>query len=295
MIEYDRTSWWRTCFALRGTVLPHILWRVGLLTGFSLVLCLIDIDVLEPFHMPLPTLDPLGHTVLGVAVGMLIVFRTNTSYNRFWEARSHWGMIVNTSRNLARAGAVYAGPAGDLARLIAAYALAVKEFLRGGRDLTELRPLVPGRLLERAASAPNPPVILARALSEWIATRQAEGRLDPMQTARMEGLVATLTDAQGACEKILKTPLPFVYAAIIKQVLLLYLASLPLVLVDRLGFAAPLMVAAIGLGMLGIEEAGVEIEDPFGTGPNQLALDQICATIARDTASLAADPDGKLP
>jgi putative membrane protein len=188
---------------------------------------------------------------------------------------------------------VYGAPAGELARLITAYVSALKEHLRGNGDLSALRSLVPGRLLADVAAAGNPPALLARAMSEWIAGRLAEGRFDTIQAARLEGLVATLTDAQGGCEKILRTPMPFVYAALIKQVLLLYLASLPFVLVGRMDFAAPLTVAGVSLGMLGIEEAGVEMEDPFGTGPNQLPLDRICETIARDTAALTAGPDGK--
>jgi ion channel-forming bestrophin family protein len=276
-------------------VLPHVIGRVGLLTGFCLILCFLNDYVLRRYDEELLQLNELGHSVMGVALGMLIVFRTNTSYSRFWEARSHWGMIVNTSRNLVRAGAVYAPPAGDLARLVTAYAYALKEYLRGGRDLSELRPLVPGRLMEQLTGAGNPPVQIARVISDWVAGRQAQGRLDAMQAARMEGLVATLTDSQGGCEKILRTPLPFVYTALIKEVLLLYLATLPWVLVSKLGFAAPLAVAGISLGLLGIEEAGVEIEDPFGSGPNHLALDRICETIAKDTAALAADADGKLP
>jgi ion channel-forming bestrophin family protein len=295
LIEYDRTSWWRTCFAIHGTALPNVLGRVGLLTGFCLLLCLLNEDVLRRVGTPLPALDQLGHTVLGVSLGMLIVFRTNTSYGRFWEARSHWGTLVNTSRNLARGGAVYAGPAGELSRLISAYVIALKDYLRGVNDPSALRQLIPGHLLATASAASNPPTILARAMSEWIASRLAEGRLDTMQAARLEGLVATLTDAQGGCEKILRTPLPFVYAALIKQVLLLYLASLPFVLVDKMGFAAPIAVAGVALGMLGIEEAGVEIEDPFGTGPNHLPLDRICETIARDVAALVSEPDGTQP
>lgn len=291
MIDYDRTSWWRTCFALHGTALPHVLGRVGLLTGFCLLLCFLNEYVLQNVGTPLFALDQLGHTVMGVSLGMFIVFRTNTSYARFWEARSHWGSLVNTSRNLARAGAVYAGPAGELSRLIAAYVIALKEFLRGQKDLSGLRQFVPGKLFATASTAGNPATILARAMSEWIAGRLAEGRLDTMQAARLEGLVASLTDAQGGCEKILRTPMPFVYAALIKQVLLLYLGSLPFVLVGKMGFAAPLVVAGVSLGMLGIEEAGVEIEDPFGAGPNHLPLDRLCEMIARDTAALTADPD----
>jgi putative membrane protein len=293
VIDYDRSSWWGTCFAIRGTVLLHILGRVGLLTGFCLSLSLFDTFVLKPNDIVMFNLDPIGHSVLGMVLGMFLVFRTNTAYARFWEARSHWGAIVNASRNLARAGAVYGGPAGELSRLLTAYVFALKEHLRGTGDHSALRSFVPGRLLAEVTGAGNPPALLARAMSEWIAERLAEGRFDTIQASRLEGYLAALTDAQGGCEKILKTPMPFVYAALIKQVLFLYLGSLPFVLVGKMDFAAPLSVAGISLGMLGIEEAGVEMEDPFGTGPNQLPLDRICENIARDVAALTAEPDGK--
>ncbi len=292
MIDYDRTSWWRTCFSWQGTTLPHVLPRAGFLTAWCLALYLLDELVLRPADSPLPGLDPTGHTVLGVALSMLIVFRTNSSYGRFWEARSHWGMIVNTSRNLVRMGAAYAGPADDLARLVTAYVLLLKEQLRDHRDLEGVRHLLPGRVLERLVKASNPAQVLAAFLSEWVATRLAEGRLDAIQAGRMEALVGVLVDQQGGCEKIRRTPLPFVYAALIKQILLIYLATLPFVLVQKMHFMAPLVLLGVSLGMLGIEEAGVEIEDPFGLDPNHLPLEQICTTIARDSADLAA-PDVK--
>ena len=97
MIEYDRFSATKLVFAFTGTVLPRVLGRVGILTGFTLALCFLDIDVLERYGYPLPALDPLGHSVLGVAMSMLIVFRTNSSNNRYWDGRSHWGMILNSS------------------------------------------------------------------------------------------------------------------------------------------------------------------------------------------------------
>lgn len=288
MIDYQPTNWWRTAFALHGTVLPAVLGRVGLLTGFSLALYLLAEFVLQPADLPLPALDPLGHTVLGAALGLLIVFRTNTAYGRFWEARSHWGAIVNNSRNLVRMASAYAGPCDDLARTVSAYVLAVKDGLRRQQpDLGGLRPLVPGRILGRLARANNPASLLALSLSEWVAARQAEGRLDSYQATRLEALVGGLVDAQGGCEKINRTPVPFVYAALIKQVLLVYLATLPFVLVPKMGLVAPLVVAGVALGMLGIEEAGVEIEAPFGLEPNNLALERICENIARDTADLA--------
>jgi ion channel-forming bestrophin family protein len=286
VIDYELSAWWRTCFSFFGTVLPRILGRVGLLTGFSLSLVLLDEYVLKP-QRELPALDQLGHSVLGVALGLLIVFRTNTSYNRFWEARSCWGMLLNCARNLVREAAVFAGPADDLARLVAAYVVAIRENLRGNRDLTPLRALVSGRVLDELKQVNNPPSHLAKLMSEWVKTRLAERRIDTYQAMQLERIICTMVDSQGACEKIRKTPLPFVYAALIKQILFLYLGTLPFVLVNKMGFAAPLVVSVVGLGILGIEEAGVEIEDPFGLDPNDLPLEAICETIARDTADLA--------
>jgi putative membrane protein len=286
VIEYDRTRWFRLTFAFWGTVLPRILGPVGLLTGFCLLLCLFDNLVLQPNENELPEMDSLGHAVLGGALSLLIVFRTNTSNQRYWESRSHWGMIVNTCRNLARMGATYAAPADELARLLTAYVVALKENLRGTREWGLLRPLLPGRVFEQVVAAKNPPAMLARSLSEWVQHRLSEGKLDTRQAMEMEVLICVLVDQQGGCEKIQRTPLPFVYAALIKQLMFLYLYSLPFVLVPKLGYAAPIVVTVVGLGMLGIEEAGVEIENPFGMDANNLPLERLCETIAGDVKDL---------
>jgi putative membrane protein len=283
VITYDRTSWWRTVFTFHGTVLPAVLGRVGLLTAFCLALCLLDNYLLEKIGYPLPALDQLGHAVLGTALGMLIVFRTNSSNSRYWDGRAHWGAIVNGSRNLTRLAATYATPAEPVANLITAYAVSIREHLRGNRKFEGLTKLIPAELVEEMGHANNPPLVIAVALSRWINSRRMEGRIDNWQAMTMEGVLNSLVDNQGACERIQRTPLPFVYAALIKQILLLYLASLPFVLVAKMGFAAPLVVAVVSFGMLGIEEAGIEIEDPFDIDPNGVPLEQICATIAHDT------------
>src|SRR2546426_413879 len=116
MINYDPKSWVRVTFSLRGTVLPRVIGRVALVAGLSAAVWLLaDVEpraaaLFKPFK-------PLGHTLIGVALGLLIVFRNNCSYDRYWEGRKLWGAIVNTSRNLARGAAAYAGDARDLAEL----------------------------------------------------------------------------------------------------------------------------------------------------------------------------------
>jgi len=221
----------------------------------------------------------------------LIVFRTNASNNRYWDARAFWGALTNGSRNLARLGATYAPPAEPLANLIIAYVVSVRETLRGKRPPPALSDLISAELAKRMAVANNPPTIAAAAISRWIDGCRQEGRIDTYRAMIMEQVLNGMVDAQGGCERIQRTPLPFVYATLIKQILLVYLGTLPFILVAKMGFAAPLVVAVVSFGMLGIEEAGIEIEVPFGTDANSLPLDQICATIARDTAALCvSDP-----
>ncbi len=264
-----------------------MLGRVGILTALSLGLCILNEQYLTEKGFALPALDQLGHSVLGVAVSLLIVFRTQSSNGRFWEARTLWGSLVNNCRSLVRMGTVYAGPADEVARLVSAYVLAIKLNLRDESDFTPLRSFLPGILYDQLKTVRNPPSVVARAMSEWVQNRQKEGRLDPVTAMAMEQVIIELVAAQGGCEKIHITPLPFVYAGLIKQLLLVYLGTLPLVLVAKMSFAAPLVVAVVAFAMLGIEEAGVEIEDPFGRLPNHLPLDQICDNIARDVKQIA--------
>ena len=135
----------------------------------------------------------------------------------------------------------------------------------------------------------NPPTRVARAIEEWIHEKQLIGKIDTRTAAVMQNLLNLMVDQQGGCEKIHKTPLPFIYASLIKMSLTLYVFSLPFVLIEKVGFAAPAIAALVALGMMGIEEAGVEIEDPFGLEPNDLPLEQLCTTIARDTAQLTKE------
>ena len=288
MIGYDPHSWWRVAFSIQGTVVPHVLGRVGFLTGLCLALVLLDNYVLDRFGYPLPPLDQLGHTVLGTALSLLIVFRTNTAYARFWEARTLWGGIINASRNLLRLGSAHAPPADDLARLVSAFAVILKQSLRGSRDFTAVRSLLPASLFEQLGTAPNSPNVVTSAMSGWVREQIVVEKLEPIMAAQIERAIAAIVDCQGGCERIRNTPVPFTYAALIKISLLLYLMTLPFVLVAKMGFAAPLVVAGVSLAMLGIEEAGVEIESPFGQEPNNLPLDMFCDTIARDASQISA-------
>lgn len=290
MIDYDPKQWFRITFSVRGTVIRRVCVRLIEMGSITAALCLLDSWLRQRFEHGLPALDPVGHTVMGVAVGMLIVFRNNSSYDRYWEGRKLWGAIVNTSRNLVRGAAAYVGAVPDLARLVAAYAFAVKQQLRGAADLREVQALLPVEIFATIAGQANPPSALAYYLSSWIETQHAAGRLNAQQAQTLEKYVAVLVDCQGGCERIQKTPIPFAYAVHIKQFVLLYVVTLPFVVISRVGWLSIPLVMVVTFGLYGVEEAGVEIEDPFGTDPNDLPTDDICGVIQRDTQVLAQLP-----
>lgn len=290
MIDYDRYSWWATVFSVRGTALPRALWRVGLFVLYAAAIQL-AVTIGDYFgwlgdHRAL-YLDPVAHAVLGSLLGFLIVFRMNASNIRYWEGRSHWGMLINTTRNLVRVGVEYTHSGDELARLVSGYVIVLRRSLHGSRDLAEAEIYLPQEVLNDAARYGNQPTAVAAAITAWIARQHRAGLIDTILVRHMEDLVCKLVDSQGGCEKIQKTPLPFVYVAMIKQLILVYLLTLPLVLFDRCGWWSPLLMAIISLGLFGMEEASVETEDPFGKDENCLDLETYTLTISRDTGQLS--------
>jgi putative membrane protein len=185
-----------------------------------------------------------------------------------------------------RIGVAHTQEGGELAGLVAGYAITLKQSLRGSRDLEEASLYLPEPIRKNAERFGNQPTAIAAAISAWIARQHRAGVIDGPLTQQMEQLLSSMVDAQGGCEKIQKTPLPFVYASMIKVLIVTYLITLPLVLAQRCGWWSPLLTAVVSLGLLGMEEASVETEDPFGPDENCLDLETLALTIARDTGQL---------
>src|SRR5262245_33841419 len=139
MINYDPKAWVKVTLSYAGTVIPRIVARVGFLAGLTLLLYLIYELVGREEKIWTPFKSSLGHTLVGVALGLLVVFRNNCSYDRYWEGRKLWGAIINTSRNLLRGAAAYVGECKDLANLVGAYVLALKQHLRNNKDISEIK------------------------------------------------------------------------------------------------------------------------------------------------------------
>ncbi len=291
MIEYDRKDWIGAVFSFRGTALRRAGVRVLVMTLYAVVIQgAYDVSTrvrgshFEDFF----GLNPAQHAVLGSLLGFLIVFRMNASNGRYWEGRSSWGSIVNASRNLVRVGVAHTHAGAELADLVAGYVISLRRSLQGNVDMHETDVFLPDELRRQAERFGNPPTAVAFAISAWIEREYRNGQLDSQLVRHMEDQLSKLVDAQGACEKIRKTPLPFVYVVMIKQLIVVYLLTLPFAVGRECGWWSPVVMAIVALGLFGMEEASVETEDPFGTDDNCLDMVTYTLTITRDTGQMAA-------
>jgi len=281
MILLKHRPWFRFAFRLRGSVIPAILPRT-LICGLFGVL----ISVL--YTQGLPVCIPVLVSIIpNVVLGLMLVFRTNTAYERYWEGRKLWGGLVNSTRNLARQiwNIVQEKESGDrqdkeeALYLIAAFAVATKLHLRGERLNEELAALMSRSHYEKLQMMNHPPLQIAFWISDFLQHKFHQGRVNVYQLDGMQKLLNNLVDSLGGCERILKTPIPLAYAIHLKQLLLLYCFTLPFQLVQDLGYWTGAIVFLISFTLLGIEEIGIEIENPFGRDSNDLPLDAICNTI----------------
>jgi putative membrane protein len=275
VIQYDTRNWLGLLLSVHGTVLPRIAVRV-LIAGVLGVL----VSVLADHGTANLAIAGSVHTLVGVALGLLLVFRTNASYDRFWEGRRLIGQIVNNARDLARQTGCYldqSSPelrarAGDL--VVALYAT-IRRHLRGEREWPELASRLTADQLAALATVRTPPVLVGKWLGDLFAREVAAGRLSEHRLVMLDAAVSDHIDFLGGCERILRTPVPFAYAHHIKGFLTVFCFTVPMALLPTMGWYTGLAAAVVAYAMFGIDEIGVEIEDPFGYDANDLPLDAI--------------------
>ena len=219
-------------------------------------------------------------TVLGFVVGLLLVFRTNTAYDRWWEGRKKLGTLINTCRNVAIKFEAYLEDTDEneirlaIRGLIPAFSWAMKEHLREF-DYSEKEKWVPQNVMEGFDKAKHKPNFLLLEIGKHTIKLNKKGVITGQQLIVLENELNILINVLGACERIRNTPMPMGYAIHLKRILLIYIATLPLTFIDELLWWTVPIVMLIFFTMVGIELLGEEIEEPFGEDPNDLPFDAI--------------------
>lgn len=285
---WKQRDWFRLAFRIRGSVVPAVFPRTVLCGTFAAL-------VLLSHYAGLPIgMSASAGVLLNIVLGLMLVFRTNTAYERFWEGRRLWGTLINTVRNLARHIWVVVLEKDLQDRqekqialnLLVAFAVAMKLHLRQEPLNEELVPLLSDSQYSKLKLMNNPPLEIALWIQDYLQQQYYRQCLNLHQLSDMQQLLNTLVDCLGSCERILKTPIPLAYAIHLKQLLLIYCFILPFQYVKDLGWWTVPLVAIVSFTLFGIEEIGIEIENPFGTDPNDLKLDSFCETMKRNIADL---------
>ena len=230
------------------------------------------------------------HSLLGFVISLLLVFRTNTAYDRWWEGRRLWGSLVNNSRNLAlKMSAVLANNDAQnrafFKTLIPQYAVALKNHLRSESTRLELDEAAHPELtaIDHSKHLPNQ---LAALLFKKTNQLFETGKIKGEQLIVLNNELQSFTEICGACERIKNTPIPISYSAFIKKFIFFYVMTLPWGYVFNLGYLVIPVVAFIFYVLASLELIAEEIEDPFGTDSNDLPMDKICANIQKHVAEL---------
>lgn len=274
-------SWIRSALRLRGSVLPIILPQSIYSALFGVVVAAIH---QQGFSLDIPA---LGSLVPNIVLGLLLVFRTNTAYERFWEGRRLWGTQINLTRNLARQMWVEI-PHSDRAAeqqlrqatgWLVTLNIVMKQWLRRQPlEIEELQDLVSPAEYQQLQQSPHPVLEVALWLDRYL-QQQLDNGLRVYQLSEQKRLLNGLIDCLGGCERIRNTPIPLAYSIHLKQLMLIYCFTMPLQLVGSLGWRMPPVVGMISFALLGIEAIGHEIENPFGMDANDLRLEQFCTTL----------------
>jgi putative membrane protein len=287
-MEVERFSWFKTAFQLEGSVIPVIYKQV---LGCGVFGVLVSIAYLLKF----PVAQPIFATIVpSIVLGLLLVFRTNTAYERFWEGRRLWGSITINSTNLARQIWVAIAEIepedrekkNSALRLISAFAVATKLQLRLEPINAEIEELVSQSQYAKLQTMNNPPLEIAVWISDYLQQQANRKVLDPYYLPNLQNLINSMVEGLMGCQRILKTPIPLAYAIHLKQLLLLYCLFLPFQFVKELKIWTGPIVTLISFTVFGIEAIGIEIENPFGYDANDLPLDTICASIKRNIEDL---------
>jgi ion channel-forming bestrophin family protein len=285
---------WREAWAIEGSITPHVAGLVVAFGAYAAAVMAVAAYAEQAYGVEIGvTIAP--YEVAGAILGLLLVLRTNAGYDRWWEARRLWGGIVNQSRNLALTALAY-GPRDpawrdDMVRWTVAFAHAARRSLRGERELHEVAALLGPVAADTLAAADHPPSAAAAHLAALLRRAADAGELSGWAFQQADRERAALIDHVGGCERILKTPLPDVYAINIRRFLLLFLAALPFALLHKLEPAGltPVATMLVAYPLLSLDRIGAELQNPFSTGAvNHLPLDDICATIERNLLALAA-------
>lgn len=290
MVNYNPKVWFSLVFhaysrAVMRTLTPAIIFIAFYTAG----VCYLLLDVLRFHESDFHTTISM-HSLLGIVLGLFLVFRTNSSYDRWWEGRKLWGSFVNNTRNFAHKLNAFLDKNDSENRrwfrlMIPNLVFAVKEHLRSGVKLSELEATDENFLpdLRNVVHVPNRLSSMMYTRVNELYTRKV---LSGDQLFLLDKELKEFSDILGACERIKNTPIPYSYSMYIKQFIFIYVITLPMAFVTTSGYLTVPIVVLITFVLLSVELIAEEIEDPFGRDINDLPTDELAEKITSNVREI---------
>lgn len=277
-----------------GYIFGKIKYEILAVTVYTLIINMLYYQYgLKEISIPLAV--PM---VLGTVLSLLLAFRSNQAYDRWWEARTIWGAIVNDSRSLARQMmSIVDGDDSEefrhfrqhfIKRQIA-WNYALGQSLRKKDPLRGLEKLLSRRELNLLSRYDNVPAGILQLHSRDIKYALQQEWLNPYQQIELDRTLTRLCDAMGKCERIKNTVFPATYSLYTHFAVIFFILLLPFALIDSLGIVEVPLVGAISASFLLIEKMAINLQDPFENKPTDTPMTTIARKVERDLLQIAEE------
>ncbi|ATG37980.1 MULTISPECIES: bestrophin family protein [Rhodobacterales] len=277
MIVREHPSSLQLFFVMQGSVVPKIMGRIIGVAVLSVIVLLLDQHVVTLPHISIGAMS-----IFGVALSLFLGFRNNAAYDRWWEARKLWGSMIADVRNLGRHMCVFVGKGADREHILSC-AVAFAHLHRGFLRSVDVRADIVGWVGEEKATAviarKNPADAALRSMADKLGKLIERDAITGFGQMTISQTLSSLALAQAGCERIVTTPLPFVYSLLVRRTTYLYCWLLPFALIESTSWFAPIFSAVVAYVFFGLQAVTNELELPFRNVQNGLPLDALCRTI----------------
>ena len=237
MIDYNPKDWFTFIFKFHKADTFRKLFPMLIAIGiYSFLVAYIETHYINIHHNEHLKELPIMHATLTFVISLLLVFRTNTAYDRWWEGRRQWGMLNNTLRNFSlKINAYIQDPAlkTEFSIMLPNFAFSLKNHLRGELITSEYQEneALPFDGLQKDQ---HQPIQVLKHLFNQTTKLSKNGLIDPIQLKTLMNDLNVCTDVLGACERIKNTPIPFSYSVFLKKFIFFYIMTLPMGYVFKL-------------------------------------------------------------
>ena len=281
MISYNTKDWFTFIFRFHKadtfrTLLP-IMFAIGV---YAALIGYAEVEYWKLAENSYVKNITIMHGMLGFVISLLLVFRTNTAYDRWWEGRKLWGSLVNNSRNFSIKLSAILEDENDkhfFRKIIPSYANVLQKHLKNEDTAKQLFEDLDLEIDHHKHKPNQVAMLMFQKINELYVAKKITGD----QLIILNAEIQSFSEVCGACERIKNTPIPYSYSAFIKKFIFFYVMTLPFGYSFSLGYYVAPVVVFIFYVLASLELIAEEIEDPFGGDVNDLPTKKISENIKK--------------